>query len=93
MRVFSICVLVYFLACPSVSLRSQNGGNREPGIVAHRGYWNTEGAAQNSVTALKNAQKMGLYGSEMDVWLTKDGYLVVGHDKKNEWSFLSRYRL
>ena len=46
MRVFSICVLVYFLACPSVSLRSQNGGNREPGIVAHRGYWNTEGAAQ-----------------------------------------------
>lgn len=25
---------------------------------------------------------MGLYGSEMDVWLTKDGYLVVGHDKK-----------
>ena len=82
MRVFSICVLVYFLACPSVSLRSQNGGNREPGIVAHRGYWNTEGAAQNSVTALKNAQKMGLYGSEMDVWLTKDGYLVVGHDKK-----------
>ena len=40
MRVFSICVLVYFLACPSVSLRSQNGGNREPGIVAHRGYWN-----------------------------------------------------
>ena len=55
MRVFSICVLVYFLACPSVSLRSQNGGNREPGIVAHRGYWNTEGAAQNSVTALKNA--------------------------------------
>lgn len=69
MRVFSICVLVYFLACPSVSLRSQNGGNREPGIVAHRGYWNTEGAAQNSVTALKNAQKWGfmarrwMYGS------------------------------
>lgn len=33
MRVFSICVLVYFLACPSVSLRSQNGGNREPALL------------------------------------------------------------
>ena len=35
---------------------------------------------------------MGLYGSEMDVWLTKDGYLVVGHDKKmNGLSFQDTY--
>ena len=74
MRVFSICVLVYFLACPSVSLRSQNGGNREPGIVAHRGYWNTEGAAQNSVTALKNAQKI----RQFSCILVKMGVAIVG---------------
>ena len=53
-----------------------------PGIVAHRGYWDTEGAAQNSVASFTNAQQLGLYGSETDVWLTTDGYLVLNHDAK-----------
>ena len=53
-----------------------------PGIVAHRGYWDTEGAAQNSVASFTNAQQLGLYGSETDVWLTTDGYLVLNHDEK-----------
>ena len=51
-----------------------------PGIIAHRGY-HKDGAAQNSVAALAGAQKLGIYGSEFDVWITADGKLVVNHDK------------
>lgn len=49
-------------------------------IIAHRGYWKTKGSAQNSITALQKANKLGCYGSEFDVWLTRDGTLVVNHD-------------
>lgn len=49
-------------------------------IVAHRGYWKTEGSAQNSITALVKANKLKCYGSEFDVWLTADNQLVVNHD-------------
>lgn len=31
-------------------------------IVAHRGYWDCAGSAQNSITSLKLADKIGCYG-------------------------------
>ena len=49
------------------------------GIIAHRGYWKTEGSAQNSIASLTKAQQLGIYGSEFDVNLTKEGELVVCH--------------
>ena len=49
-------------------------------IVAHRGYWDCAGSAQNSITSLKLADKIGCYGSEFDVHLTKDNVIVVHHD-------------
>ncbi len=52
----------------------------EPQVVAHRGYWKTEGSAQNSIAAILNAGRIGAYGSEFDVNLTCDGALVVNHD-------------
>lgn len=52
----------------------------QPKIVAHRGYWRTEGSAQNSITSLQKAAAVGCYGSEFDVWLTADGVPVVFHD-------------
>ncbi len=50
-------------------------------IVAHRGYWDCAGSAQNSITSLKLADKIGCYGSEFDVHLTKDGVIVIHHDQ------------
>lgn len=50
-------------------------------VIAHRGFWQTEGSAQNSLTALVKADSIGCYGSEFDVWLSKDGIPVVYHDK------------
>ena len=52
----------------------------QPQIVAHRGYWRTDGSAQNSLTSLQKAADLGLWGSEFDVWITADGVPVVFHD-------------
>lgn len=49
-------------------------------VIAHRGYWNTTGSAQNSRSSLRNAIAQHCYGSETDVWLTTDGKLMVNHD-------------
>jgi len=49
-------------------------------VIAHRGYWQQEGSAKNSISSLKNAQKLGVYGSELDVHITSDGVPVVNHD-------------
>jgi glycerophosphoryl diester phosphodiesterase len=48
--------------------------------VAHRGYWKTEGSAQNSIASWQKAAQIGCWGSEFDVWLTADGVPVVFHD-------------
>ena len=52
---------------------------KAPKIIAHRGYHATEGAARNSLNALKNAQKAGYFGSECDINCTADGELIVIH--------------
>lgn len=49
-------------------------------VIAHRGYWDCEGSAQNSITALNKAHEVGAYGSEFDVSITADGIPVVNHD-------------
>lgn len=49
-------------------------------VIAHRGYWDTEGSAQNSITALNKAHEIKAYGSEFDVIITSDGVTVVNHD-------------
>jgi len=49
-------------------------------IIAHRGYFNTPGSAENSLTSLIKASKIGVFGSECDVYITLDGIPVVHHD-------------
>ena len=49
-------------------------------VIAHRGFWKTPGSSQNSISSLLKADSIGCYGSEFDVWLTKDSKLVVNHD-------------
>ena len=51
-------------------------------VIAHRGFWKTEGSAQNSIAALEKAAEEKLYGSEFDVQVTLDGKLIVNHDAK-----------
>ena len=49
-------------------------------VIAHRGYWDISGAAQNSRRSLQNALDLKVYGSETDIWLTTDGVMMVNHD-------------
>lgn len=49
-------------------------------VIAHRGYWDVNGAAQNSRESLQNSLDHKFYGSETDVWLTTDDSIVVNHD-------------
>lgn len=49
-------------------------------VIAHRGFWKTEGSAQNSLAALVKADSIEAYGSELDIWLSSDGIPVVNHD-------------
>ncbi len=56
------------------------GAEAQTRIIAHRGYWKSEGSAQNSITSLQKAAEARVYGSEFDVQLTKDQNVVVNHD-------------
>lgn len=71
--------VVYLLLLMGVAIPSA-AKNRALQVIAHRGYWNTEGSAQNSISALQNTYKIGVYGSEFDVHITRDGEVVVFHD-------------
>ena len=52
----------------------------QPKVIAHRGFWDAPGSAQNSIRALVKADSIGCWGSEFDVWMTADDKLVVNHD-------------
>ena len=52
-------------------------------VIAHRGYWNTPGAFENSIKAIENAMDFGIYGSEFDINFTSDDSIVVVHGSKH----------
>lgn len=52
--------------------------------IAHRGDWQPEGSAQNSRTSLQRALDLQIFGSEIDIWLTRDGHIMVNHDATYE---------
>ena len=54
----------------------------QPKVIAHRGYWTAPESAQNSLASFTKADAIGVYGSEIDVWLTADNKLIVNHDRK-----------
>lgn len=73
MKRFLVCLLLLGSLLPSrLSARTR--------VIAHRGYWKCEGSAQNSLTALKMADRIKAYGSECDIWITADDQLIVTHD-------------
>ena len=69
-KVMCLLAIMFMIANTSAQTR----------VIAHRGFWKTQGSAQNSITSLLKADSIGCYGSEFDVWLTKDNGLVVSHD-------------
>lgn len=48
-------------------------------VVSHRGDWRN--APENSLQAMENCIRMGVDMVEVDLKMTKDGHLVLMHDK------------
>ena len=74
MKIKSIANIMLLVIFPVNNLMSQTK------VIAHRGYWDCEGSAQNSIASLQKAQELKVYGSEFDVWMCSDGVLAVNHD-------------
>ena len=53
----------------------------QPKVISHRGYWTAPNSAQNSLASFTKADSVGVFGSEIDVWLTADDKLIVDHDR------------
>lgn len=51
-----------------------------PQVIAHRGFHTTNGAAENSLASFEAAIELGVYGSEADFYITRDGVVVSNHD-------------
>jgi len=66
------------LGAALIAIAAIASGNTK--TVAHRGYWKTDGSAQNSIRALVKADSIGCHASEFDVWLTADSVPVINHD-------------
>ena len=73
--VLTIIVIMMAVSCGKEATQK----NR---VIAHRGFWQTEGSAQNSLTSLRLAMDNGFYGSECDIQLTADSCFIVFHDSK-----------
>jgi glycerophosphoryl diester phosphodiesterase len=65
-------LILLMILCASVNAQTK--------VIAHRGFWNTKGSAQNSLRSLTKADSIGCFGSEFDIWITTDGKVMVNHD-------------
>ena len=57
-------------------------------VIAHRGAWKNTGAAENSISALQHAIKLGCQGTEFDVHMSMDSALIVNHDPSFKGQFI-----
>ena len=73
-------VFVFVFLCATVAVVPITAQHVQ--TIAHRGEWRSEGSAQNSRTSLQRALDLNIFGSEIDIWLTTDGHVMVNHDAK-----------
>ena len=71
-KLFITCALALL---PGLSLLSA-----QTRLIAHRGFWDREGSAQNSLASLVASHEVKAYGSELDVIISADGIPLVHHD-------------
>ena len=83
---FALFIFVFlFMICPNLSKdRKRKMQPFENVYIAHRGFFNNRsGIPENSLPAFRRAVEMG-FGIELDVQLSKDGFLLVFHDDSME---------
>ena len=85
MKVMMMSLLMLLLAGGNAEAKKYKPAPRTAKniVIAHRGYWNTPGAFENSIKAIDNAMNFGSYGSEFDINFTADDSIVVVHGSKH----------
>lgn len=81
-----ICISVAFsfflISCSSEDYFTLVGLDSSHYIIAHRGNFAQVDYPENSRASLKSALALDIYGVECDVRQTKDGILIICHDKE-----------
>lgn len=77
-----IFAMILLAACATVAMAQQKNIH----VFAHRGCWSKNTAKEfvipeNSVAAVAEAKRRGYEGIELDVKKTRDGVMIVLHDK------------
>ena len=82
---FIVCLLVWCCmlsaqeSVQSLIRELRNTDRKEVLVVSHRGDWRN--APENSLLAFRNCIEMGVDMIEIDLKMTKDGHLILMHDK------------
>lgn len=71
--------VIYPIGSTTVNVVSELNDIRTTKVVAHRGY-HPGSVTENSMASLIEAQKLGVYGSEFDVYVTTDDVVVLYHN-------------
>ena len=83
MKTFFISLLLPFMIAHSSATYANKNKSSRHTVIAHRGYWNVPGSFENSISSLRNAASLNIYGCEFDVNLTADDSVVVVHGPKH----------
>lgn len=72
-RIFTSAIAIF--ATLAVAAQTQ--------VIAHRGFHATQNSYDNTISSLKHAQTLGVYGSEVDINETADGKLIAIHGARH----------
>ncbi len=84
----TLCIIALLVSCITLSAQKQvrnlvnilhNPNSKKVLVVSHRGDWRN--APENSLLAFQNCIDMNVDMVELDLKKTKDGHLVLMHDK------------
>ena len=81
MRFFVSFILLFLSSCEKFSYEIQNLNNNEIQVLGHGGMGIHSLLPMNSLASVSCCIDNGAQGTEIDVQLSKDGYLVAYHDK------------
>ncbi len=77
-------LLVVSLLIAITTTFAQKASSSDPFVIAHRGAWKEFDLPENSRASFHKALEIGCQGTELDVWLSADGVLVINHDPDHQ---------
>lgn len=80
LSIFLLILSVWIVACCFSGNAQKRISFASNPVVAHRGAWKQNNLPQNSIASLKHAIELKCAGSEFDVRMTADDFLIINHD-------------